>query len=87
MSVEIEFVHVPSGQTCILGPFNFAQITYDTLRVENPDGTMDEELATYDQQSGLWYTSCMGPAQYDQWTDIIIRLASAGREAENVSAA
>jgi hypothetical protein len=74
MSVEIEFVHVPNGTTKVLGPFNFAQITYDTLRVENPDGTMDEELATYEPQSGRWFTSGFGPAQYDEWTDIIIRV-------------
>lgn len=55
-----------------LGPFRFAQLTYDKLRVENPDGSMDDELATYDQWSGKWYTSCFGPAQYDAWTDVVI---------------
>ena len=70
--VTIEFVHVPKGESRTVGPFNYAQITYGTLRVENPDGVMDEELATYDQTTGLWYTSCFGPAQYDEWTDIII---------------
>jgi hypothetical protein len=72
-SVFVRFEHVPeSRQSEELGPFNFAQITYDALRVENPDGTMDDGLADFDIHTGKWFTSCFGPAQYDEWTDIVI---------------
>ena len=72
-SVYVRFEDAPNAKhSPDLGPFRFAQLTYDTLRVENPDGTMDDELATYDHQGGSWHTSCFGPAEYDSWTDVVI---------------
>ena len=71
--VYVQFRHIPEQRESEwLGPFRFAQMTYDTVQVEDMKGELDQELATYDQQSGCWFTSFGGPAQYEQWTDVVI---------------
>jgi hypothetical protein len=72
-AVYVQFRHIPEQRESEwLGPFRFAQMTYDTVQVEDMKGELDQELATYDQQSGCWFTSFGGPAQYEQWTDVVI---------------
>ncbi len=76
--VYVQFRHIPEQRESEwLGPFRFAQMTYDTVQVEDMEGELDQELATYDQQSGCWFTSFSGPAQYEQWTDVVISPRSA----------
>ena len=73
LPVFVQFRHIPEQRESEwLGPFCFAQVTYDTVQVEDMVGELDQELATYDQQSGNWYTSFAGPAKYEAWTDIVI---------------
>ena len=72
-AVYVQFRHIPEQRESEwLGPFRFAQMTYDTVQVEGMDGELDQELATFDQQSGSWWTSFGGPAQYEAWTDVVI---------------
>ena len=73
LPVYVQFRHIPEQRESEwLGPFRFVQMTYDTVQVEDMDGGLDRELATYDQQSGSWWTSFGGPAQYEKWTDVVI---------------
>ena len=78
LPVFVQFRHIPEQRESEwLGPFRFAQVTYDTVQVEDMDGELDQELATYDQQSGSWYTSFAWPAKYEAWTDVVISPRSA----------
>lgn len=73
LPVYVQFRHIPEQRESEwLGPFRFVLMTYDTVQVEDMDGGLDQELATYDQQSGSWWTSFGGPAQYEKWTDVVI---------------
>jgi hypothetical protein len=66
--VYVQF-EMPSDQDMQkLGPFAYAQITYGELRVELPDGTMVDDLAVLDKESGMWRESATGKL----WTDIVI---------------
>ena len=77
-AVYVQFRHIPEQRESEwLGPFRFVQMTYDTVQVEDMDGELDQELATYDQQSGNWFTSFGGPAVYEAWTDVVISPRSA----------
>lgn len=86
-AVYVQFRHIPDRrESDWLGPFRFAQVTYDTVQVEEMDGTLDEELATYDNDSGAWYTSFGGPRplhqhMYEAWTDIVISSTRPDKEA------
>lgn len=72
-AVYVQFRHIPEQRESEwLGPFRFVQMTYDTVQVEDMDGELDQELATFDQQSGNWFTSFGGPAVYEAWTDVVI---------------
>lgn len=73
LPVYVQFRHIPEQRESEwLGPFRFAQMTYDTVQVEDINGGLDQELAAYDPQSGSWWTSFGGPAQYEKWTDVVI---------------
>ena len=67
----------PGQAGVTLGPFSSARIVRDTLTVHELNGSVDEEFATFDTGSGLWYTSFTGPAKYEAWTDVVISPRSA----------
>lgn len=73
LPVYVQFRNIPEQrESAWLGPFRFAQMACDTVQVEDMEGELDQELATFDQQSGNWWTSFGGPAQYEAWTDVVI---------------
>jgi hypothetical protein len=69
--VRFEYTqHCKHSEDC--GPFKLVRLAGDTLQVQEQDGTMNEEFATFDQRTGLWWTNRVGPAEYDAWTDVTI---------------